>query len=71
MRLRKDFPRFGRSATAVGLTLDVFNALNHDNLGCFDTGVTNAALAHVATFGNANCVVSDARRFQFGAELNF
>jgi len=71
MRLRKDFPRFGRSATAVGLTLDVFNALNHDNLGCYDTGVTNAALAHVATFGNANCVVSDARRYQFGAELNF
>ena len=71
MRLRKDFPRFGRSATAVGLTLDVFNTLNHNNFGCYDTGVTNASGAHVATFGNANCVVSDARRYQFGAELNF
>jgi hypothetical protein len=71
MRLRKDFPRFGRSATAVGLTLDVFNALNHDNLGCYNTDVTNAALTHGPNFGKATCAVSDARRFQFGAELNF
>lgn len=71
MRLRKDFPRFGRSATAVGLTLDVFNAFNHDNLGCYNTNVTNAAGAHDPNFGKATCTVSDARRYQFGAELNF
>jgi carboxypeptidase family protein len=71
MRLRKDFPRFGRSATAVGFTFDVFNALNHDNLGCWNTNVTNAAGAHDVNFGKATCVVSDARRYQFGAELNF
>jgi hypothetical protein len=71
MRLRKDFPRFGRSPTAVGLTLDVFNTLNHNNFGCYNTNVTNAAGAHDANFGKAGCVVSDARRVQFGAELNF
>jgi hypothetical protein len=71
MRLRKDFPSFGRSATAIGLTMDVFNLFNHDNLGCFNTGVTDAQGTHVADFGKATCTTSDARRFQFGAELNF
>jgi hypothetical protein len=71
MRFRKDFPRFGNSATAFGLTLDIFNTLNHDNLGCYNTNVTNAAGAHDPNFGKATCTVSDARRFQFGAELNF
>ena len=66
MRLRKDFPRFGRSTTAVGLTLDVFNATNHNNFGCYNTGnPTDAA------YGTPGCVVSDARRYQIGAELNF
>jgi outer membrane receptor protein involved in Fe transport len=71
MRLRKDFPRFGRSATAVGLTFDVFNAFNHNNFGCFDTGVKDANGTHSDNFGNPTCVVSDARRYQLGAELNF
>jgi hypothetical protein len=66
MRLRKDFPRFGQSATTLGITLDVFNALNHDNLGCYNTG--NPKDVH---FGEATCTVSDARRYQLGAELNF
>ena len=66
MRLRKDFPRFGTSATAVGITLDVFNALNHDNLGCYNTGNPKDV-----NFGKAGCVVTDARRYQLGAELNF
>jgi hypothetical protein len=66
MRLRKDFPRFGRSTTAVGLTLDIFNATNHNNFGCFNTGnPTDTA------YGTPGCVVSDARRYQVGAELNF
>jgi hypothetical protein len=66
MRLRKDFPRFGQSATTVGITLDVFNALNHDNLGCFNTGNPKDV-----NFGKAGCTISDARRYQLGAELNF
>ena len=70
-RLRKDFGRFGRSDASVGLTMDVFNLFNHDNLGCYNTSVTNAQGAHDTNFGKATCTVSDARRFQFGAELNF
>ncbi len=66
MRLRKDFARFGQSATAIGITLDVFNALNHDNLGCYNTGNPKDV-----NFGKAGCTVSDARRYQLGAELNF
>ena len=66
VRLRKDFPSFGRAATAFGVTLDVFNALNHDNLGCFNTGNRNDK-----DFGQPTCVVSDARRYQLGAELDF
>jgi len=65
-RLRKDFPSFGRTATAFGITLDVFNALNHDNFGCYNTGNRTDA-----NFGKPDCVVADARRYQLGAELNF
>jgi hypothetical protein len=68
MRLRKDFPRFGRSATAVGLTLDVFNTFNHNNFGTnFNVGAPKTD----ANFGKPTSVSSDARRLQFGAELNF
>ena len=66
MRLRKDLPPMGRSRTALGLTLDVFNLLNRDNLGCYNTGNRTDK-----NFGQATCVVSDARRYQLGAELNF
>ncbi len=66
LRLRKDFPSFGRTSTAFGVTLDVFNALNRDNLGCYATGNRNDD-----NFGTPTCVVADARRLQVGAELNF
>ena len=66
VRFRKDFPSFGRTASAVGITLDVFNALNHDNWGCYDTGDRAST-----NFGKPGCLVSDARRYQLGAELNF
>jgi hypothetical protein len=66
MRIRKDFPRFGRSTTAVGLTFDLFNATNHNNFGCYNTGDPKAT-----GYGTPGCVVSDARRYQVGAELNF
>ena len=64
LRLRKDFPKFGNNS--LGVTLDLFNALNHDNLGCFATGNRTDT-----NFGQATCVVSDARRLQIGAEYNF
>lgn len=66
LRLRKDFLRLRRSNAAFGLTLDVFNALNRDNLGCYQTNNRNAD-----NFGKADCVVTDARRYQVGAEVNF
>lgn len=66
VRFRKDFPSFGRTATAFGLTLDVFNAFNRDNFGCYRTGDRNAT-----DFGTPGCIVTDARRYQVGAELNF
>jgi hypothetical protein len=67
MRLRKDFPRFGRSATAFGLTLDVFNVFNHNNFGAnYNVGDPTAT-----NFGTPSAVATDARRYQIGAELNF
>jgi hypothetical protein len=65
LRLRKDFPNLGR--TTLGVTVDVFNALNHTNLGCFNTGDP----ANLAKFGKAECVVTDGRRFQLGMEYGF
>jgi hypothetical protein len=64
LRLRKDFPALGR--TSFGLTVDIFNAFNRDNFGCFRTGDRNAN-----DFGTPGCVVTDARRAQLGAEINF
>ncbi len=66
VRFRKDLPSFGRTPIAFGLTLDVFNALNHDNLGCYATGNRDDK-----NFGLATCSISDARRYQLGAEVNF
>jgi hypothetical protein len=65
LRLRKDFLNFG-TAKALGLTLDLFNAFNRNNLGCYDTGSRTST-----SFGNANCVVTDARRIQIGAQYDF
>lgn len=74
LRLRKDFLNI-RGAQSVGVTLDVFNALDHDNLGCYDTGsrtiVKNGQKVPNPNFGHANCVVTDARRLQLGAQYDF
>ncbi|HKO16568.1 MAG TPA: carboxypeptidase regulatory-like domain-containing protein [Gemmatimonadaceae bacterium] len=73
LRLRKDFPSFG--GVSYGVVLDVFNALNHNNLGCYNTGArvidNNGTIISNPAFGSATCVVTDARRYQLGAELNF
>jgi len=66
MRLRKDFPSFGRTPAAFGITADVFNVFNHANLGCYNTGNPTDP-----NFGKAGCVVTDARRYQLGAEIDF
>jgi hypothetical protein len=66
VRLRKDFPNLGQRNLSYGLTLDVFNTLNHTNLGCYNTGDVTAS-----NFRTAGCVVTDARRYQLGAEINW
>jgi len=62
-RFRKDFPEI--SGTKLGVTLDIFNAFNFMNFGCYDTGFGSP------NFGKAGCVVSDPRHLQIGAEYNF
>lgn len=66
MRLRKDLPSFGRTPVAIGFTIDLFNAFNHTNLGFYNTGNPTDV-----NFGKAGGVVTDARRYQLGVELNF
>ena len=71
LRIRKDFLRLG-TAKSVGVTLDLFNALNRDNLGCYNTG--SRLLGNGSpdpNFGTATCVVTDARRIQVGAQADF
>ncbi len=63
LRLRKDFPSF--AGTQLGVTLDVYNAFNYRNFGCYDTGFNSP------NQGKAFCAISDPRRFQLGAEYNF
>lgn len=63
VRLRKDFPEI--SGTSLGVTLDVFNLFNEQNLGCWDVGFQSP------TYGHANCVVSDPRRAELGVQYNF
>jgi hypothetical protein len=66
LRLRKDFPAFGRST--VALTADLFNAFNWQNLGCYNH--LNSPVGD-ATFSKAECTISDPRRLQVGAEYGF
>ena len=66
LRLRKDFPSFGRSDVRYGVTLDIFNALNHANYATYETGDRNNA-----NFGAPTSLATDARRYQLGAEVNF
>jgi hypothetical protein len=64
LRVRKDFPNFG--GNTLGVTVDLFNAFNYQNFGCYNTGSKTDP-----NFGKAGCVVSDARRFQLGMEYAF
>jgi outer membrane receptor protein involved in Fe transport len=75
VRFRKDFPNLGQENLSYGITLDLFNALNHSNLGCYNTGgrlINDAGVIKPdPNFGRASCIVNDARRYQVGFEVNF
>jgi TonB dependent receptor/Carboxypeptidase regulatory-like domain len=64
LRLRKDFPMI--RGTRLGISVDLFNAFNSQNLGGFNTFNPNDS-----NFGLANSTISDPRRLQFGAEYEF
>jgi hypothetical protein len=68
LRLAKDFPSFG--AGTVSVTGDLFNVFNYQNLGCFNSPGF-AGNTPPANFGQANCVITDARRFQLGVQYTF
>src|SRR6266571_3252691 len=70
MRFRKDLPTFGRSPAQIGLTFDIFNALNHVNLTGYNTSL-QANGQPDPNFGKASGVATDARRYQLGAQINF
>ena len=75
VRFRKDFPNLGLRNVNYGITLDVFNLFNHANLGCYNSNGRlaniNGAIQPDPAFGTATCVVTDARRYQLGAEVNW
>jgi hypothetical protein len=69
IRFRKDFARFARiggNAAAIGVTVDVFNVFDRANYGDYNVGNRSDA-----NFGQPRNVVTDARRYQLGAEMNF
>jgi hypothetical protein len=69
LRMRKDFPSFG--GTRLGVTADLFNIFNTDNLGNFNDEAVSPGGVPNPDFGNAREVVSDPRRFQLGVQYDF
>jgi hypothetical protein len=69
LRLRKDFPNFGGSH--LGVTGDLFNVFNTQNLGCFDETAFQGNGTNNPTFGHGTCLISDPRRFQLGLQYDF
>ena len=65
LRVRKDFFAVGNNR--VGVTVDVFNVFNFQNLGCYSNQYDRRA----SNFGTAGCVVSDPRRVQLGTQYDF
>lgn len=65
LRLRKDFLAIGNNR--VGITVDLFNIINFQNLGCYSNQFDRTA----ANFGTAGCVTGDPRRVQLGTQYNF
>ena len=65
VRFRKDFVRIG--GNRAGVTVDVFNIFNFQNLGSFN----NVPLERDPNFGVATQVIADPRRLQLGLEYDF
>jgi hypothetical protein len=63
VRLQKDFPLV--SGQMASLVLDVFNAFNSRNFGCYETTIQPGGLASSPNYGNANCA-GLGRRLQVG-----
>jgi hypothetical protein len=63
LRLRKDFVRVG--GNRLGVSAELFNAFNFDNLGCYSTFNREDE-----NFGRAGCTISDPQRLQVGLEYN-
>lgn len=62
-RLQKDFTL--RSLQTASLVVDVFNAFNSRNFGCYETTIQPGGLASSPNYGNANCA-GIGRRLQVG-----
>jgi hypothetical protein len=65
LRLRKDF--FNLRGKRIGITADLFNVFNTQNLGCYN----NTPVTTDPNFGKAGCTISDPRRIQLGTEASF
>ncbi len=72
VRVRKEISSM--RGQRIGVTVDLFNALNYDNFGCYnDVAFTNENGVRTAnpTFGKPGCVTADARRLQIGAQYDY
>ena len=69
MRLRKDLLTLS-SQYRIAITGDLFNAFNFNNLGCWNGEIFTLPATN-PNYNTANCVVSDARRFQAGLNVEF
>ena len=65
LHIRKDF--FNLSSNRVGITADLFNVFNYQNLG----GYSNEFNPTSSNFAKPSTVITDPRRFQIGAEYDF
>lgn len=65
IRVRKNLVQLGGNEAAI--TLDVFNVLNSQNLGCYNSTPDQSN----ANFGRASCTVSDPRFIQLGIDYRF
>ena len=61
LRLRKDFAAI--RGNRMGITAELFNAFNYNNLGCYNTFRRDDP-----AFGTSTCTISDPRRLQLGLE---
>ena len=74
LRLRKDLAvRQAGPEARFSILFDVFNLFNRDNFGCYRVGNRDETIGTPArnVFGKPQCVVTDPRRYQLGAEYSF